>query len=134
MFSHVMCWSCSNVSLYLAVAIFELVNAEGRCSPLCQSWNGSRYVGTTCNAAKPCKPKLQVPTSLYPAVKDSVIRAENTERKKWCKLWINKFPSTLEISLKKTLNSFRPICQVIILPLQSNILPKKHILQPYFSF
>jgi hypothetical protein len=67
--------------VYLAVAIFRLINAEGRCSPICQSWNGSRYVGTTHNAAKPCKPKLKLPISVYLAVKDSIIGTENRKKK-----------------------------------------------------
>jgi hypothetical protein len=55
--------------VYLAIAIFKVDNAEGKCSPIYQSWNGSRYVGTTHNAAKPCKPKLHIPISPYLGVK-----------------------------------------------------------------
>jgi hypothetical protein len=67
--------------MYLAVAIFRVANAEGRYNPIHQSWNGSRYVGTTHNAAKPCKPKLHMPISPYLALKRSFIRTkENTKR------------------------------------------------------
>jgi hypothetical protein len=58
--------------------------AERLAQYVSHSWNLSRYVGKAHNAAKPCKPKLKVPISPYLAVKNSVIRTENTERKKNC--------------------------------------------------